>query len=175
MIALPKVPVTRPGNDSTYDPLLTLAIDDCVTYHKSHIDRDGLPHCFHSFRVALRQDTKLRMVVALLHDVIEDNAKGDGDTAPMAVRLGKNYPQSVVDKVMRLTRRHGETWDSYINRVLGDDDCIAVKMADIEDNTDVRRTDRKSAERFPMYKNAYEKLSERRYGSPYPFSILHSL
>lgn len=79
-------------------------------------------------RVACVVETDLQVVVALLHDVMED-------TDHMAwSRLMDNYGSSVFDAVDAITKRKGETRRDYLDRVKANKNALSVKIADTKDN-----------------------------------------
>lgn len=124
--------------------------------HENHMDRDGLPHVFHCMRVAMKQETPQAIIVALLHDAVEDSHKD-------ALRLIQEaFGYDVAMAVTLLTRYEGESYANYISRIIasGNFDAMLIKKADIEDNTRVGRVDAKAAKNFPMYKEAHLRLCE---------------
>ena len=60
--------------------------------------------------------------------MVEDTETTLGDLR----RLG--YPEAVVAAVDRLTRRGGEPYEAYIERLAGDPVARRVKLADLADN-----------------------------------------
>jgi (p)ppGpp synthase/HD superfamily hydrolase len=64
-------------------------------------------------------------IVALLHDVVEDSPLTLGDLAD------KGFDQSVLDAVDCLSRRPGEPYARYINRVAADRLAREVKLSDL--------------------------------------------
>ncbi len=95
-------------------------------YPTAALGRD--PFILHPLRVMLRVSTEVERVTAVLHDVVEDTEYSLGDLS----RLG--YPSRVVDAVDRLSRREGERYEDYVDRILPDPTARAVKLADLEDN-----------------------------------------
>jgi (p)ppGpp synthase/HD superfamily hydrolase len=128
--------------------LILKALKLCVEAHDGQTDRDGLPHALHSIRVAEKQTTSLRVVIAMLHDVLEDT-----DVPPE--RILTEFGETVAVAVAVLTRGKDEPWNAYVQRVCRNEDAMWVKKADIEDNTRVERMDLKAAARMPMYKEAH--------------------
>ena len=94
-------------------------------------------------------------VVALLHDVVEDC----GISLDELRRRGA--PEAVVAAVDGLTRRDGETYEQFIDRAAGDPVARRVKLADLEDNMDVRRlpeVGEKDRARLDRYARSYARL-----------------
>ena len=111
--------------DFGYEDALALAL----TVHRGQRDKMGEPYIRHVVRVAETVSDDAR-AAALLHDVIED---GDVTAASLVER---GVPDSVVRVVETLTRRDGEEYAAYIERVAEDATARAVKLADLADNLD---------------------------------------
>ena len=54
--------------------LLKRAIEIAIEAHKGQKDRTGAPYILHPLRVMLRLESDTEMIVAVLHDVIEDSS-----------------------------------------------------------------------------------------------------
>lgn len=102
--------------------------------------------------MSARLDDPKHFAAAWLHDVIEDC----GITADDLVKAG--ISQEVVDAVVLLTRTKENTGDQYYEAIRNNPIALAVKLADIEDDTDPERTTRlapkKRAELADKYENA---------------------
>ena len=118
------------------------AVSLAARLHGAQVDKLGEPYLGHLVRVMLRlpadasEDERL---AALLHDIIEDVPDGPRMLAEAGV------PARVIDLVATLTRRDGEAYDAFIDRVAGTP-ARRVKRADIEDNSDPERLARLPAE-----------------------------
>lgn len=125
--------------------------------HEGVTDQGGAPYILHPLRLMQRQGNAEARIVALLHDVVEDS-----DCTLDALRA-EGFPESVVQAVDRLTRREGETYEAFIERILPDSLACRVKLADIEDNLDIRRIgvlDEKALQRLQRYHRARLRLLE---------------
>lgn len=118
-------------------------------------DRDGKPSYFHPVRVALQQKTPQRMIVALLHDLVED-------TDITLEEIKRDFGAQIALSVYLLTRTKDQPWRSYIRDMLEDEDAVHVKIADIKDN--MRRMDEKFRQKLPMYEWGLDRLREARKG-----------
>lgn len=104
--------------------------------HYGVFDKVGFPYIAHPFRVMLRlhdegADEDM-LVAAILHDVVEDT---NITLEQIALAFGEHV-EFLVDSV---TRRD-ETYMDFIARVRTcGPNAIALKLADIADNTDPRR------------------------------------
>jgi (p)ppGpp synthase/HD superfamily hydrolase len=158
--AAPKRPATRartpvaPARAATIEDAVELA----VTSHRGQVDKYRQPYILHVIGVAGRCRSIDEKIVAFLHDVVEDT-----DTTLDDLRhLGFSEP--VVVAVGCLTRRKGETYDAFVDRIAPNPLARAVKLADLEDNMDIRRSNRpmkeKDAERMEKYRKAWQRLAD---------------
>lgn len=105
--------------------------------HAGQRDQAGEDYIAHPRRVAARVAARLggehdAVVVALLHDVLEDTEVIEEE---LQVRFGRRITAAVV----AVSRRRGEQPEDYYARVAADPLALAVKEADLEDNTDPER------------------------------------
>ena len=114
-------------------PLFDKAVEIATKAHEGHTDKSGTPYIGHVMRVSLGCKTQKSKVIALLHDVIEDTP-----VTPKQL-IAEGIPADIVEAVLILSRRQGEEYEQYINRVAPHPLCREVKIADLEDNMDVRR------------------------------------
>ena len=149
------------------------AMNLCMSAHAGQIDRDGRPHAMHCCRVANEQTTPARVVLGFIHDIIEDCGN------QWETNIQNDFGMEMLEKARLLTRNQdenpkGESYMHYIQRVATDVDCVYVKLADIRDNTDVRRTDYKARENCSMYGKAYDYLISvlQVRGQPPPEGVL---
>ena len=101
--------------------------------HYGQKDKAGKDYYFHPLRVSTRLDLIDDKIIALLHDTIEDT----GMSPDKLLQLG--YSQETVDAVLSVTRRKGESYAEFIARANTNQTGRLVKMADLEDNMDIRR------------------------------------
>ena len=114
-------------------PSLEDAILLAAQAHRGQRDKNGQPYILHVLRVMLRVETEDERMAAVLHDVVEDTPH----TLDELRALG--YPDAVVAAVDGLTRRPGETYQAFVARAAAHPIARRVKLADLEDNMDVRR------------------------------------
>lgn len=137
--------------------LLDLAAEICVTKHAGQRDKMGCAYFQHPMRVAMRCKTDEEKMVALLHDTIEDT-----DVTPEWL-LEQGFPQRVVDGILAVTKREGESYEDFVARAKKHPLGRAVKLHDLEDNLDVIRLDAvtpEAAARLTKYLNARKYLQD---------------
>lgn len=105
-----------------------------VIAHRTQKDRIGVAYIEHPHRVAARLSDPREVAAAWLHDVIEDCKISAQDL------LDAGISQDVVDAVVLLTRTEEVGKDDYYKAIRKNPIALAVKLADIADNTDEERT-----------------------------------
>ena len=122
--------------------LVTEAKDVATAAHEGQMDKAGAPYIGHPGRVAghvprhaAAEDLEAAQAVAWLHDVVEDTPVTLDD-------LARQFPADVVAAVDAMTKRADEDRDAYYRRVRANRIARAVKLADLDDNTDPVRTAR---------------------------------
>lgn len=137
--------------------LLDKAAQICVSRHAGQRDKMGAAYFQHPMRVAMRCSTDQEKMVALLHDIIEDT------DVTAEYLLAEGFPQEVVDGILSVTKRDGETYNEFVARAKKNPLGRVVKLHDLEDNLDVFRLDEmspKMSARFTKYLNAHRFLKE---------------
>lgn len=107
--------------------------------HMGQFDLAGKPYIQHPLRVASHATNLVGYCAALLHDAIEDG-KELGIT-PHFLHVALNLPAVIVSAVEYLSRREGETYGQYLNRVSLNYEATKVKIDDGIDNSNVARYD----------------------------------
>jgi (p)ppGpp synthase/HD superfamily hydrolase len=147
---------------------LERAIRIAVEAHEGKEDKAGAPYILHPLRVMLRMGSETERIAAVLHDVIEDTRW----TADDLRKAG--FLEDVVNVVVCLTRKKEvdpltgkkkEPYGAYIKRVMLDPTATKIKLADLEDNMDMRRIEKPTTEdwkRLKKYHGAWLKLRDRK-------------
>ena len=115
---------------------LERAIEIAALAHRDQTDKAGTPYIAHPIRVGLgfiRSGDEDRAIVAVLHDVIEDS-----DITASSL-LSEGFSNAIVEAVEALSRREGESYDAFIDRVASNPLAKPVKVADLRDNMDAAR------------------------------------
>ena len=136
-------------------PTLEDAISLAVNAHQGQRDKAGQPYILHPLRVMFRLESDEARIVAILHDVLEDTVI----TKEKLRELG--YAEHLITALEHLAHREGEGYQDFITRAAQDPIARQVKLADLEDNMDVRRLSsmsQKDAERLAKYCKAWNYL-----------------
>jgi (p)ppGpp synthase/HD superfamily hydrolase len=131
---------------------LQRAIEIAVEAHANQSGRDGLPYVLHPLRMMLQMRTDPERIVAILHDVVEDNADW-----PLARLAEAGFDADVLQAVDDMTRREGESYEAFVRRAAQRPLARTIKKADLRDNMNIERLptfDAQDAERLKRYHKA---------------------
>ena len=124
--------------------------------HSGQSDKAGLPYITHPARVAERLESPEEKVVGWLHDTVEDTGLTVAD-------ISNQFGPETAAAVEAVSRRDGEAWEDYIDRVAANPVARAVKISDLIDNSNLGRIPRvtlKDVKRQARYNNALKRLLE---------------
>ncbi len=128
-----------------------------VEAHQGQKDKVDKPYILHPLRVMLQMQTESEMMAAVLHDVVEDTG------VKLEELRDKGFPEEVLVAVECLTKREEEDYIAFVERAKANKIARKVKIADIEDNMDVRRISDftpRDAERVAKYNKAWQILTK---------------
>lgn len=137
--------------------MLDQAILIAARAHLGQTDRMGAPYILHPLRMMFRFKSETEMIVAVLHDVIEDNPDWDFDRLRQ-----EGFSEEIIQAVDHLTRQEQETYEEFVVRSSGNPLARRVKLADLEDNMDLKRLNRLTEQdqaRLARYHRAWLRLS----------------
>lgn len=124
--------------------------------HEGQTDKAGLPYITHPERVASRLNTAEAQVVGWLHDTVEDTALTVQD-------IEAAFGPETAGAVDAISRRDGESWSDYLDRVAANPMARQVKISDLIDNSNLGRIPHitlKDVERQKKYNKALKRLLE---------------
>ena len=140
------------------NPLATaLAITAQAFEHST--DKAGQPYMLHCLRVMnnLHTDDQELQAIAVMHDLLEDTELTFGALTALG------FSQRVVSALILLKHDQGVPYDSYIKLLAYNKDAVAVKKADLKDNSDITRLKgltKKDIDRMEKYHRAWVYLSK---------------
>ena len=138
-------------------PTLEDAIALAVEAHRGQREKAGQPYILHVLRVMFRLETDVERIVGVLHDVVEDTGRSFADLRSLG------YPEEVLAALDCVTKREGEGYEQFVERAAANPVARRVKLADLEDNMDLRRlpaVGEKDLERLGRYVRAWRRLKE---------------
>lgn len=138
-------------------PTLEDAIALAVKAHAGQVDKVGQPYILHPLRVMFAVEGEAARMAGILHDVVEDTDV----TFDQLREMG--YSEEVIEALDCLTRREDETYAEFVERARVNPMARQVKIADIEDNMDIRRLHEVTEDamsRLQRYLKAWRRLKE---------------
>lgn len=124
--------------------------------HEGQTDKAGLPYITHPERVASRLESPELQVIGWLHDIMEDT--------PITLQdIEAAFGLETAAAVDAISRRGGESWSDYIDRVAANPLARQVKISDLIDNSNLSRIPHvtvKDVKRQAKYNRALKKLLE---------------
>ena len=141
-----------------YTELTKKALKLCFEAHKDQVDKSGLPYVHHPFDLAEQMETEDTVIVALLHDVVEDTEYTLDDIRAMG------FPERIVEALSYMTHDDAVPYLDYVAKIKENPIATAVKLADLKHNSDISRldvVDEKALERVEKYRKAMAILEER--------------
>lgn len=123
--------------------------------HYNQYDKGGKPYILHPLRLMNKVDQSdfELMSIAVLHDVVEDC----GDTYFEVLR-NEGMSERILTALDLLTHKEEDSYQEYIEKISRNIDAIEVKMADLEDNSDITRLKglgKKDIKRLEKYHKSY--------------------
>lgn len=133
------------------------ALKLCFEAHKNQTDKSGMPYVFHPFHLAEQMKDEDTTIAALLHDVVEDTDYTIADLEQMG------FPPNVIEALELLTHNDDTPYMEYVAEIKDNPIAKAVKLADLEHNSDLSRldiVDEKALKRKEKYSQAIRLLNE---------------
>ncbi|MHC8401449.1 HD domain-containing protein [Pseudomonas sp. MDT1-17] len=130
---------------------LERAIAIAATAHEGQVDKGGSPYILHPLKVMLRVTTLEERIVAVLHDVVEDCGISLDDLRK------EGFSEAVLTAIESLTKVPGESYEAFVERAAQNPIGRVVKLADLEENSDLSRISQPSwedLERIEKYRRA---------------------
>lgn len=131
-------------------PTLQRALEIAVVHHAGQTDKSGEPYALHSIRVSMKLDTEAAKITALLHDIVEDTS------ITLADLREEGFTPEIIEAVDLLTHRRLDPYEDYVAKIAANPIARAVKLADLEDNMDIRRL------RAPLTEKDHARLEKYR-------------
>jgi guanosine-3',5'-bis(diphosphate) 3'-pyrophosphohydrolase len=125
---------------------LERAIAIAAAAHAGQLDKAGQPYILHPLRVMMRVATPEEMMVAVLHDVVEDTP------VTLAQLEAEGFPAGVIKAVDALTKREGEGRLDAAQRAKVDPIARVVEIADNAENLDISRISSPTSRDFDRLK-----------------------
>ena len=134
---------------------LERAIAIAATAHAGQLDKGGAPYILHPLKVMLRMSSLEERIVAVLHDVVEDCGISLEDLRK------EGFSEAVLSAIEAVTKVPGESYEDFVERAAQNPIGRVVKLADLEENSDLSRIASPSwedLERIEKYRRAIGRL-----------------
>lgn len=112
---------------------LERAIAIAAAAHAGQVDKGGAPYILHPLKVMLRMTTLEERIVAVLHDVVEDCDISLDDLRK------EGFSEEVLSAIESVTKVPGESYEDFVERAAQNPIGRVVKLADLEENSDLSR------------------------------------
>ena len=133
--------------------LLEQAIAIALEAHRGQVDKAAQPYILHPLRVMLKMNTDKEMIVAVLHDVVEDSKISLEDLQ------SRGFFGEIIDAVKCCTKKHGMPYEEYIQQIGKNPLASRVKIADLQDNMNLARLPHPSQDDFDRVDKYREALA----------------
>jgi len=132
---------------------LERAIAIAAEAHAGQVDKAGAPYILHPIRVMLRLSNPEERIAGILHDTVEDS------NVTIDSLRNEGFSETVLTAIQSVTKQAGETYEDFILRAAKDPIGKLVKLADLDDNSDISRISSptlKDIQRIEKYRHAIE-------------------
>ena len=132
---------------------LERAIEIAAKAHEGQTDKAGAPYILHPLRMMLRLSTTDERIAAVLHDVVEDCG------VSLDTLRAQGFSETVIQAIDSVTKRPVESYEAFVLRAASHPLGRRVKLADLEDNSDLSRIANPTADdlkRTEKYRRAIE-------------------
>lgn len=140
-----------------YTKNIKKAIKFMYKKHQNQIDKGNIPYIFHPWHIAEQLEEEKRIVVALLHDILED-------TNTSVKELEKeNFDNEIIEALILLKHDKNIDYFQYIKNLSKNEIAKDVKIVDLKHNLDLSRLDKvseKDLKRVEKYKKCLEFLEK---------------
>lgn len=132
---------------------LEQAIAFAAKQHAGQVDKANLPYILHPLRVMLNVPSIEHKIIAVLHDVLEDTETSIEDLQALG------FQPDIIEAIVALTKQKGESRIQAAQRTVQNPLARVVKLADINDNTDLSRISSPTSKDFERL-NEYKQVRD---------------
>ena len=140
-----------------YTPNINKALNLMYEAHKGHKDKGNIPYVFHPYHIAEQMNTEDEIIVALLHDVIEDTKITLEDIKSYG------FNNNILEALKVITHDKNINYIDYINKISKNKLATKIKIRDLKHNIDLSRIPNPTEvdyNRVNQYKKALEILNK---------------
>jgi len=140
-----------------YTPNINKALNLMYEAHKGQKDKGNIPYVFHPYHIAEQMNTEDEIIVALLHDVIEDT------NITLEDIKSYGFNNNILEALKVITHDKNINYIDYINKISKNKLATKIKIRDLKHNIDISRIPNPTEEdynRVNQYKKALEILNK---------------
>ena len=131
------------------------AVEIAAKAHAGVKDKANATYLLHPLRVMLALESDQEKIVGVLHDVVEDCGVSLDDLRR------EGFSEEVLTAIAAVTKLPGESYEDFVDRAAQNPIGRVVKLADLEENSDISRIASPSwedLERIEKYRRAIARL-----------------
>ena len=139
-----------------YTEKTKLALQIMFNTHKDQKDKGNTPYIFHPYHLAEQMTTEDEIILALLHDTVEDSSLTVDDIKAYG------FNNNIIEALRIITKDKQMNYTDYIKRIGSNKLAKKIKLKDLEHNMDLSRISnptKEDYERVEKYKKAIELLN----------------
>ena len=139
------------------DNLIDKSLGIITNLFNDKLDKGNSPYVLHLLKVYQGVNTNEEKIVALLHDVLENTDTTMDDLKELG------YSKEIIDTIVVLTKKKGEDYRDYIERIINSGDKIAmnVKLSDLKCNMDIKKIKNPTTNDYERIHKRYEPAYDR--------------
>lgn len=116
-----------------YTENIKKAINFMFKKQKNQVDKGNIPYVFHPWHIAEQFNEEKRVIVALLHDILEDTE------TTIEELQNENFDNQVIKALLLLKYEKDKDYFEYIKSLANNKIARDVKIEDLKHNLDLSR------------------------------------
>ena len=134
------------------------AITIACEAHQGQSSINGEPYILHPLRLLIKAKSNEERIIAILHDVIEKT------NISLLDLKNKGFDQNIISSIDSLSRRRGESYIEYIERLMQNKISVKIKLLDLADNIKIHSENNGNGiydAKIIQYKNALKQIRSK--------------
>ena len=134
------------------------AITIACEAHQGQSSINGEPYILHPLRLLIKAKSNEERIIAILHDVIEKT------NISLLDLKNKGFDQNIISSIDSLSRRRGESYIEYIERLMQNKISVKIKLLDLADNIKIHSENNDNGiydSKIIQYKNALNQIRSK--------------
>ena len=134
------------------------AITIACEAHQGQSSINGEPYILHPLRLLIKAKSNEERIIAILHDVIEKT------NISLLDLKNRGFDQNIISSIDSLSRRRGESYIEYIERLMQNKISVKIKLLDLADNIKIHSENNDNGiydSKIIQYKNALNQIRSK--------------